>query len=449
LIFAGCETEADEKIVYLPGEMIRLDVLAANVTELKAALGETGNLAIGFTGSTANVLTEPLTVGDGKAIYILNGGTLKTNTNFNLTVKGVVYVGIGGILDVSAGNVVVDGGQVSVLPAKSIAGITADVLPGTLVIASDTSVNDGTTPLVTALGKDNVWIGGAVQYADTVTALTGTLVSAAFSYVQPGGAVNVGVNSNVAGTATVTVPAGKSLNVAASKTLTVAAGGSLILATASTTSVGKISGAGSIVAGATTITGAWEAVGTSTGTLTILSAATGATITATADATSLKASAAGATITQGAVASNNLTIGANTTIALGGTATKVGEIVLKNSNAADATDNGKLTLLGTITTGNPSASPAVALAPLSTDGTTTVASSSYTNIGAENLAGDGTNAKIEPTNAPTAATTSLAGKIVKLTGAASATIKCGDTTATVDGTKDGKISSETATVATT
>jgi hypothetical protein len=187
LIFAGCETEADEKIVYLPGEMIRLDVLAANVTELKAALAETVDLAIGLTGTAT--LADDLEVGEGKAVYILNGGTLTTAASKALTVKGVVYVGIGGKLDVSAGNVVVDGGQVSVLPVKSIAGITAGVSPGTLVITSPTSVNDGASPTPNSvLGGDNVWIGGTLKVTQAIALAD---VATALNYVVDGGTLDL------------------------------------------------------------------------------------------------------------------------------------------------------------------------------------------------------------------------------------------------------------------
>ncbi|MFP3090970.1 hypothetical protein LQZ21_11665 [Treponema sp. TIM-1] len=133
------------------------------------------------------------------------------------------------------------------------------------------------------------------------------------------------------------IPALKTLVIGAGKTLTydgqvtIAATGNLVLATG-TASVGKILGTGSITAGVTTINGAWEAVGADGGKVTILSAATGATIAATAPATGLKASAAGAKITQGALASNNLVIAADTTIDLAGTdAAAVGKLILTGS----------------------------------------------------------------------------------------------------------------------
>jgi hypothetical protein len=358
LIFAGCETEADEKIVYLPGEMIHLDVVVANVADLAKALEDDEVLAVGFDGNDTdgnNPLTVGLEVKDGKAIYILNGGTLKTaGSNANLTVKGIVYVGIGGKLDTSAGTVIVDGGQVSVLPAKSVAAITAGVPPGTLVIASDASVTDkeGTT----ALKTDKVWIGGALELVGT--APTVALINAAFTYVQPGGAVKVGTDSTVAATETVTVPEGKSLNVAAALNLdagaelvatgdvnVVVTSGSLVLAGTVGTAVAKISGAGNIVAGATTITGTWQLAGTAGSVAIEATSGTSSIITASGTSAVLTAGTGGV-ITQAAVGSNSLTIAGSTTIALGGVfATPVGTIVL----TGDATNPAVLTLKGTIT----------------------------------------------------------------------------------------------------
>jgi hypothetical protein len=94
-----------------------------------------------------------------------------------------------------------------------------------------------------------------------------------------------------------------------------------------------------VKAGATTITGEWQAVGTGNGTLTIDSAAAGATITA-ASATGLKASAAGATITQNAGEDNTLTIATGTAVDLGTT----GSLVL---TGVAGTDGAKLAVTNT------------------------------------------------------------------------------------------------------
>ena len=148
----------------------------------------------------------------------------------------------------------------------------------------------------------------------------------------PSGGVTVNGALNVS--TSLTIAAGKALDIAADGVVALTGTGSLVLATDSPTSVGKITGAGTLTAGATTITGAWEATasGSSPGTLTIASAsAVTATITADGtNATGLKASAAGATITQLAGTTNNaLTIGEKTEINLAGTGTtKAGEITL-------------------------------------------------------------------------------------------------------------------------
>jgi hypothetical protein len=259
-----------------------------------------------------------------------------------------------------------------------------------------------------------------------------------------GTTVTVADDVTIDASETVTVPAGVTLSVSADSTITLGAGASLVLtggpATASgaTLAGASLTGTGKIVAAHTEISGAWQAVDTvNTTTVTITATdADASVITSSAATVSLTAGASGV-ITQAAGTGNELTIATDTTIALGGTGEKLGEIVLKGA----AADTGKLTLIGTITTGNASANPAVTAAALSTDGTTTVAISAYTKIGVANLVGDGTKAKVEPTNAVSGADAAAAGKIVKLTGESGATISAG--------TSDGTISGATATVATT
>ncbi|MDR3355983.1 MAG: hypothetical protein LBO04_02220 [Spirochaetaceae bacterium] len=158
--------------------------------------------------------------------------------------------------------------------------------------------------------------------------------------------ITLAANQNIAitppgnGSIKITVPAGKKIINAG--TITLSPGVSLVLATTSATSVAGIGGAGKIVAGATEITGAWDAV-TATeaaGTLTIASAAAGATITAEDAATGLKAVSAGAVITQKAGYTIDLTIAESTEVVLGGTdSAKAGEIVLTGG-----TNPGKLKL---------------------------------------------------------------------------------------------------------
>jgi hypothetical protein len=167
-----------------------------------------------------------------------------------------------------------------------------------------------------------------VTLADSITLAEDQKIFISF----PSGSGITGLN--------ITVPAGKKITNAG--TITLSPGVSLVLATTSAISVAGIGGAGKIVAGKTTITGAWDAV-TATeaaGTLTITSATTGATITADGTAaTGLKAGASGGTITQADGSGNALAIGEDTEIALGGDGTALGKIVLKGA----ASNPGELT----------------------------------------------------------------------------------------------------------
>ncbi|MDR0589112.1 MAG: hypothetical protein LBG25_01055, partial [Spirochaetaceae bacterium] len=249
----------------------------------------------------------------------------------------------------------------------------------TITVASGASAEVGA---ITNL-KPSTIEGALIATSYTVYGAGGTPAPGTPLSVAAGGTVNgitfpapVKVAAVAAGSATIegiTIEEDQLLTIPASATLVIAAGapgtgetpaenlfvyegqvvieatGKLVLATASTANVGRIKGTGTITAGTTTITGAWEAVAATSdaGTLTILGAATGATITADGtNATGLKAGAAGAAITQAVGASNNLSIGANTVINLDGTdAAAVGKLVL----TGDGTNPGKLTLTDTST----------------------------------------------------------------------------------------------------
>jgi hypothetical protein len=249
----------------------------------------------------------------------------------------------------------------------------------------------------------------------------------------------------------------KTLTFAAGSTLTyeglvnIVPGGKLILATATGSSVAKLAGTGKITAGFTTISGAWDAVGTAAGDVTIESVLTaqvgvGAKITADGTgATGLKANA-GAIITQNAGETNNLTIGAATEIDLGGTDAEVGVILLKNDTAlAPITTNGKLTFTdntSTIKTGNTvgaATTAAVLDAATVVSGTT-----AYTSIAILNLTGDGTNAKAKTTATPSSAVLAPEGKLVSLEGATAGNITGGGATMSAP---DGRISALTKTEA--
>jgi hypothetical protein len=192
----------------------------------------------------------------------------------------------------------------------------------------------------------------------------------------------------------------------------------------------------------------WQAFG-GTGFIGIGYAAGTPHITATVTGTSLKALGPGATITQLAVASNNLFLGPNTLIELGGTDRAVGgSIILKNSNAANTTDNGKLTFAdtaGKITTGNTSGATAVQLA---SDYITAASGTVISAIGVPYLIGDG-NVKATPTVAAVDSKV-LAGRIISVEGGtANGYITGGDDTdasASPTVVTDGIISSLTPTV---
>jgi hypothetical protein len=346
-------------------------------------------------------------------------------------------------------------GTLQSLTVKTGGAFTAADI-GSAAASLTLTVEEGGTATVGGISK---LLKGAVSGALTATGLgfdtDGTFTAGAKSTVNgvsfPADAAITGLSGDGVSIGDYTVPEDTALTIAADSTLTIADTKTLTLQTGA-----GIAGAGTLAAGLTAITGSadgsWQAAG---GNIAIGSAATGATIglptgvTIPAVLTAVGTPGTAAPIiTQSAGTGNNLTIAADVTIALGGTTDKLGEIVLKNSAETNTTDNAKLTLIGTITTGNVGTTKQAAGAPLAADSATEVAdANSYTKIGVLYLTGDGTNAKVVVTNDPKSASQSDAGKIAKLFGAASATIAGGDSTDAVDGTKDGKISSVTATVA--
>jgi hypothetical protein len=443
-----------------------LDATGATVdTEAKvtAWVGYAGN---GYLKLTVTVITPKVT---------LDAIGARSDTNPVIVTNNIAPAATGTSLTVPAG--------VNLTTSDTLAAVTSLTVNGTLTASSATLATAGAA--ITLGSKGQVELDD-VKLSDDVTVPAGAGFSIGTSSDFDGNTVTFkagrsdiisdidlvisGVDSDgyelndsitltssqnliIPEDTSVTVKAGKTISNAG--TIILGEGSSLVLtggpATAADTAGTKLTGAGKIVAGNTEISGVWQAVGAdNTATVTIAASTTSgeSSITASAATVVLTAGESG-TITQNAGASNNLTIAADTTVALGGDGAKAGEIVLKNSSATNATDNGKLTLIGTITTDNAAGTNQASGAPLSADSTTEVSdATTYTKIGVANLAGDGTNAKVVVTNDPATAATSVAGKIAKLIGAASdATITGGDSTATVDGTKDGKISGETATAA--
>jgi hypothetical protein len=205
----------------------------------------------------------------------------------------------------------------------------------------------------------------------------------------------------------------------------------------------KFTGAGKVTAGPTEIvggSGGWSAVHASAanGTVTIAGGANGATITGGENVTFT--AGANAVITQLAEASNNLTIAADTTINLGGSNAKVGEIVLTGGDAP-----GQLTLTASsskIITGNTVTSYNTAK-PLATTGTdSTATDTDFDTIGVANVKGDGAQAQAKTSAGTPADDTASAGLLVELSGGTNGTVTGGDTG------DDGLISGQTATAAT-
>jgi hypothetical protein len=332
------------------------------------------------------------------------------------------------------------------------AGITLTVnAGGTAAIDAITNLKQGTiagtlitttnfTPLTPSAGSSAVSplsaTAGAIINGVPFTAETTEVTALADNAVTTG-------NFVVAASQILKIPANDAFTQAT--TLTIAAGatftyygqvileadtGNLALVTGATGA--KITGTGTITAGETVITGAWEAAGAE-GTLTIESAATGATITPATGATGLTASAAGATIIQnGGTNGNALVIPASTEIKLAGTSAtaKVGEIILKGHG----TSPGSISLAATsslISTGNTGTTEYL----LATTGTTAISGVSDV-LGIANVLGDGSKTKAT-TSTVISATVLPDGYLVLLKGDSSATVKGGALN------NDGAISAET------
>jgi hypothetical protein len=417
--------------------------LAASVTVPTGALF---NISKGITAFNSNTVT--FTRGNSYVIsdvdIVLSGyttaGGYELSDNITLT-AGQSIILSQGKYTVKAGRTITNAGTIILGASASLVLTGADATGGAAltgagkIVAGNTAISGAWQ----AVGTGNVTIAAGASTAPATSTITASANTVVFT-------------AGEGGTITQNAGASNNLTIAANTTVALGAGSSVVLTGATGTAGAKLTSTGKVAAGKTEITGVWQAVDTGSDSATVTIAATSAdasTITASAATVSLKAGTGG-TITQAAGSGNKLTIAADTTVALGGAAAKLGEIVLKNSSTANATDNGKLTLVGTITTGNMAGTNQASGAVLSADGETEVSNATtYTKIGVANLAGDGTNTKVVATNNPESdGKTSNAGKIAKLIGAASgATITGGDGTATFDGTKDGKISGETATAA--
>jgi hypothetical protein len=307
------------------GKLTATGAKLAQVTDLNVA-GELVAASALYTGLTT--LTVSGTFATAQALSGLTALTVEGPLG-NFSAPSVAGAGTGddaGItLAVNAGG------------TATITGVIGNLKLGTIAGTLTTAANF--TPLTPSGGTSTASplsaLAGAVINGVPFTAETTEVIALADNAVTTGNfavsasqALRIPANEGITTPTTLTIAAGSTFTYNGQVTLATTTGtGSLVLASGATGA--KIAGTGTITAGATVITGNWEATGTTDGILTILSATTGATITATSGATGLKASAAGAAIVQGTANLNFLVIGVGTTIDLAGTINaKVGEIIL-------------------------------------------------------------------------------------------------------------------------
>jgi hypothetical protein len=430
-------------------------------------LSADAKLKVEITKNAKIITGSKLTLNEGTTLSVAEGATLEVGTGAEINFIGITTVPSGA-----------DGGPIKVSGTIELTGDGALVGPKfgadpdadfvkyfTFGDTGKIVLNHGTSLTMGPGGDENTkTVVGMAPSAYTWKAKDQGKDDGAQIIVNKAG-LTIEDTGGTAG-AEITI-AGPKAVILTNQTLTLGTGVSLVLGVEANALVltggdentgAKLAGAGQVVGGTvaeagriTTITGGWQAIGGATTGIKFFYVSNGSkatTIGLSGGATALKA-LLGAVITQYAVGTNNLNIAENVTIDLGGTAdAKVGEIVLKNNVANNTTSNGKLTLVGTITTGNTPGANQTAGVTLSADGTTVVTNeTTYTKVAVAYLIG-GTNIKIAATNNPATADTSVAGKIAKLIGAADENlITGGDSTNTVDGSHDGKISSVTNTVA--
>jgi hypothetical protein len=224
-------------------------------------------------------------------------------------------------------------------------------------VTASNAITDLSTDVTNFLvAKGNVITLGSVTAAQNIT-VNGTLK-------VPSGA------ATFAPTGDIVVAAGGELNLVGSANLTVAGGKTLTLTGAAATGGAKLTGAGKVVAGKTEIVGdtGWQAVGTGT---VEIKALTGTTASITASAPTAVLTAAGGTPAITQAAGSELTIAANTTVHLAGTAsTAVGSITL---TAADGSGGAKLSfaaISSKVLAGNETAGTALSGTPVKIGGKT-------------------------------------------------------------------------------
>jgi hypothetical protein len=315
----------------------------AGATGLSADVTGAGTLTLSGAVTAANI------TGDGNIVFtnaevptaFTGSGSLGDNP-----IKAATITFTNGFSTSQYAKVTLDG-AVTIPAGKAI---TFGHVDGIVTLKQDTTVKVGTTTLLTAT-TDTVLTAGTANAALTTTAaVTGEppspakLTLSAQALTLTSGTLTVAANAEFVVSAALTVGAGATLNNAGTVTLSNSV--NLVLTGDTTTGGAKLTGAGAVVSGPTSIVGAsgWQAVRTSdSANITIAGGTNGATITGGANV-ALTALGAGATITQNAGGSNNLTISANTVIDLKGTASAAaGSIVLVTATDANVA---KITLTG-------------------------------------------------------------------------------------------------------
>ncbi|MDR1174232.1 MAG: hypothetical protein LBK83_02010 [Treponema sp.] len=293
---------------------------------------------VSFPAATFAALNQPLTLGGTvnfpAGTFLAMTGPLTVNGTSTFTVSTFPA-----LTDLTIGpetTATFTAGTFNALESLSIgedatvdlhAGIFPE-LTGSLILPASATFTSG-LPAATFAKLDSLTINksGLTLTAATFAGLTSLTAGADVTL----GAVVAPTNNLTVNNGAGIITAG-GITVAAETILTnngkivIPAAGTLKLATGvEATKVGKIAGGttGTITLGPTVISGAWEAVGTSTPAfVTMTSANTGVTIAGVANAPGLKAGDSGGTITQkNTIGSSMLTIGANMTLNLGTTGT--------------------------------------------------------------------------------------------------------------------------------
>jgi hypothetical protein len=464
---------------YLPATELAIP-LSVGEEKLKKAAAD-GIFATNLSTEATSV--TDLTIRRGTSLTNANSaafaplGTLTVNGTLTTT-TGSVIVGVARVIVGPAGKIeaketgdtfqmAVDlqiAGELEVGDDATFASVETAGGPGTLILGNQ---NFGSVAGV-LFGIKNVTSAATAITAATLTVPEGTALTLSAAAVPSGNLVVNGVlNSSAALTPAGNVTVAGTLNKSGSTALTIAADKILDIsgvvalsgtanvtltggpATGAGTAGAKLTGTGKLTAGNTEISGGgaegWQALNaTNAEPVIIASVTTTASITGTANAKLV--AGVGATIIQNAGAGNNLSIPANTTIELGGTTTEAGAIILKNSPEVGYTNAGKLTLAATtsvIKTGQP-VGYATGKPVLAAGAYSTASGSDFVGLAIPFLHGDA-NTLAKTSAAAPALGVGLEGKLVELAGGTAGVLTGGDATPTVDGTKDGRISSLTIT----